>query len=467
MWLAFLLFGCLSLFLCCSVHYLLYLKCHYGYFLLSPTSHLASPPSESTNQFENEASVSSHKNQGDCQELIKNKKSVVACRGKKKESATLPPDVWMKILLKLPGKSLMRCKRVCKSWYHLISDSGFILKHLSQYTCNPEVLSPLLFAGLADKELFSFISLDDGGKWIDHGASISVIDVASFIDPGNLCSLLSLYYEGHCHGVVCLCDRFSKSGLFALWNPTTGEFRILPRSTLTFPSFYGPIGWMGFGYDAMTNDFKLVQARKFQNFPNYEGTEPPVELYTLSTNSWTLLDVDVELVSPLHNNRCCMIAGCLWWPIMHEVEHLRWSFSLLRFDLNSEVFHKIMPPEDLQGVRDEIPQSSILALDDRVALIIYDAKDLRIERCFDIWVMEESSGDDVSWSKILSIGPILAYEPLAFWGNNRFLLFRNTEGVILYELSTQKIKHTKLNVGSEFNRYQIVVFKDSLLRIGN
>lgn len=37
----------------------------------------------------------------------------------------LSKDTWIEILGRLPCKSLVRCKCVCKEWYHLISSSYF------------------------------------------------------------------------------------------------------------------------------------------------------------------------------------------------------------------------------------------------------------------------------------------------------------------------------------------------------
>ncbi|GAB4824476.1 hypothetical protein Ancab_040304 [Ancistrocladus abbreviatus] len=388
MWLAFVLFGCLLLFLCCSVCSLFYLKRHVGYLLLSPMSHPASPCPETSDQFENEAAVSPQKNDGDCQELIKRKRRRFARRKRRKERPVLPEDVLMEILSRLPGKSLMKCKRVCKSWYCLISDSGFILKHLSQYTCNPEVLGPLLFVGFAHKQLFSFISLDDGSKRTGCDDSVFLIDVASIIDPSNFCSELSLQYMDHCHGIVCLRNyEGEKSAVVALWNPTTREFRVLPQSPLALSSSHGPVMWSGFGYDPMTNDFKVVQCRTNNSFLSVKR-EPPVELYALSTNSWKLLDVDAELVSLLSSSYSCTVRGGFWW-IYVKADGDGWSFLVLKFDLNSEAFHKVIPPEHLRGIRNDIPWYSISALDEHVALILFKCEN-RKECFFDIWIMEES-----------------------------------------------------------------------------
>ncbi|GAB4827380.1 hypothetical protein Ancab_040025 [Ancistrocladus abbreviatus] len=469
MWLAFVLFGCLLLVICGSVCSLFYLKRHDGYLLLSPTSHPASPCLEISDQVENEAAVSTQKNDGDCQGLIKRKGRKFVRRKRREDRPALPEDILMEILLRLPGKSLMKCKCVCKSWHCLISDSGFILKHLSQYTCNPEVLGPLLFVGFAHKQRFSFISLDDGSKRTGRDDSVFSIDLASVIDPGNFCPELSLRYLHHCHGIICLCN-YEKSAVVALWNPTTREFRILPQSPLALSSSHGPVMWSGFGYDPMTNDFKVVQSRTNNSFLSVES-EPPVELYALSTNSWKLLDVDAELVSLLLGNCSCTVRGCLWWT-REKLDGHGWSFLVLKFDLNSEAFHKVIPPEHLRGARDDIPGASISALEGNVALILFEWRN-RKECFFDIWIMEES-GVDVSWNKILSIGPNRGPEiaPIGFRGNNRFLLKRKDDGlvleVVIYELSTRKIKLVKLNV-SEFDRYynNIYVYKDSLLRIGN
>ncbi|GAB4824472.1 hypothetical protein Ancab_040301 [Ancistrocladus abbreviatus] len=367
MWLAFVLFGCLLLFLC-SVCSLFYLKRHVGYLLLSPMSHPASPCPETSDQFENEAAVSPQKNDGDCQELIKSKRRRFARRKRRKERPVLPEDVLMEILSRLPGKSLMKCKRVCKSCKRTGCDD-----------------------------------------------SVFLIDVASIIDPGNFCSELSLQYMDHCHGIVCLRNyEGEKSAVVALWNPTTREFRVLPQSPLALSSSHGPVMWSGFGYDPMTNDFKVVQCRTNNIFLSVK-LEPPVELYALSTNSWKLLDVDAELVSLLSSSYSCTVRGGFWW-IYVKADGDGWSFLVLKFDLNSEAFHKVIPPEHLRGIRNDIPWYSISALDEHVALILFKCEN-RKECFFDIWIMEES-GIDVSWNKILSFGPIPGRQitPIGFWG---------------------------------------------------
>ncbi|KAI3872657.1 hypothetical protein MKX03_010926, partial [Papaver bracteatum] len=42
---------------------------------------------------------------------------------------SLPEDIIFKILSGFRAKSIMRLRRVCKSWYKFFSDPGFLKRH--------------------------------------------------------------------------------------------------------------------------------------------------------------------------------------------------------------------------------------------------------------------------------------------------------------------------------------------------
>ncbi|RHN66454.1 putative F-box domain-containing protein [Medicago truncatula] len=48
---------------------------------------------------------------------------------------SLPFDLVPEILCRLPVKSLLQFRCVCKSWKSLISDPKFAKKHLHMFTC--------------------------------------------------------------------------------------------------------------------------------------------------------------------------------------------------------------------------------------------------------------------------------------------------------------------------------------------
>ncbi|KAI8010643.1 putative F-box protein [Camellia lanceoleosa] len=51
-------------------------------------------------------------------------------------NAFIPEEVWIEILARLPMKSLLRFRSVCKSWYYLITNPSFITTHLNRTKSN-------------------------------------------------------------------------------------------------------------------------------------------------------------------------------------------------------------------------------------------------------------------------------------------------------------------------------------------
>ena len=43
------------------------------------------------------------------------------------------------------------------------------------------------------------------------------------------------------------------------WNPTTEEFKVIPSGFIKVPSLYFSITIHGFGYDHVTDDYKMIQ----------------------------------------------------------------------------------------------------------------------------------------------------------------------------------------------------------------
>lgn len=109
-------------------------------------------------------------------------------------------DITSEILLRLPAKSLLRFKSVCKTWHDLIENPSFIDKHEK----NRSGITSILV--ITDDE----IQLEDEGfyKSIDFH-SLRLDDKVHF-------RLL-----GICKGLVCV--KFNKLN-YIIGNPTTREF---------------------------------------------------------------------------------------------------------------------------------------------------------------------------------------------------------------------------------------------------
>lgn len=107
-------------------------------------------------------------------------------------------------------------------------------------------------------------------------------------------------------------DNFKHDVRVALWNPTTDEFKVIPHSSAKFQPFvanvsddvinFHSVGHAhGFGYDSVTNDYKMISYVMFSAprlFPSkgyvplgYTSLESFWEIFSLRNNSWRKLDV--------------------------------------------------------------------------------------------------------------------------------------------------------------------------------
>ncbi|XP_022946872.1 F-box protein At5g49610-like [Cucurbita moschata] len=170
----------------------------------------------------------------------------------------------MEILSWLPPETLLRFKSVHKSWYALINDPKFILKHfLNSPQYNHIFLKRIVEIDYdKDKSTFSILNFS-----LDPYLFVLDIDLSDY--------QYSQYFEihGHSHCMVCVADVMNVSNVF-LCNPATREFRKLPPSifpvyTITDasprPICYelimqaSDLGTMQIPYDVNSRDFKVVR----------------------------------------------------------------------------------------------------------------------------------------------------------------------------------------------------------------
>lgn len=152
----------------------------------------------------------------------------------------LPCEIFFNIFLRLPVKSILRCKYVCKSWGQLICDPYFLRMHLSLNQSQK-----LLLKSFPHDSFYSV----DCEETHDVAVQEKKIPLKSPNSIRILCS---------CNGLVCvgvLRDQIFLVELI-LWNPTTGDYKTLPDVQL---SDHDRIETVGFGYDSSTDDYKLVR----------------------------------------------------------------------------------------------------------------------------------------------------------------------------------------------------------------
>lgn len=361
----------------------------------------------------------------------------------------LPEDMLIQILSRLPVKSLMRFRTVCKSWNCLVqSPAAFISKHLENHTNSSTVenISQLLVChrdNLTNKRLVSLFTNDK--------ESITQ-DLSPFFD--NKFGHIRLI--GPCNGIVCL---YGFTDDIALWNPSIREFRTLPVSLIPRPPDAKILGGdLAFGFDSKTNDYKVMQIL-FCSLNKF-GVAYHVEIYNLTTDSWRKYGGIVPANIMYFNI----------WSMVYRTETFCWWAKdgdheiILSFNVANEEFLKTPLPsdiEDLGGVQG-IARVTV-PMNESIALIVYPQK--HVEKFFDIWVLN-GLGVEESWTRTSKIGPLSGVErPLGFWKKGEFILENSSGELVLYDCCTLRFKN--LGLQGKRDRLEVLVYKESLVSLAN
>ncbi|KAE7995678.1 hypothetical protein FH972_000449 [Carpinus fangiana] len=364
----------------------------------------------------------------------------------------LPEDLLTLILLWLPVVSLLRFKCVCKSWYALITHQNFVRKHL-----------------LHNKNSNTHLLLKTSNKtmedYVVSTISYEELQISPLTQP-----LPPQYFEngaefgigvvGSCNGLVCL--RAYNTLNVVIWNPTTRETKVVPESNLPI---FAPAGYctriqgMGFGFDAKTNDYKIINFVSMyeRNFDDYFMKDVKEiiyqkEVYSLSTDSWRKVDGPQCFI--FENTMTCTTGMGSWLAYVNEPD-----LFVLSFDMSDEVFLKTPLPDNVFGHRLFVLNESIAM----VALMPLDEKWKEIQ--YDIWLLLKVGVKD-SWKKLFTIGPSFTkiHLPLGFWKNGTMFLNKFDDGqLFLYDPSTKQM--TDLQIHGRYNSMQLVTYMETLVSV--
>ncbi|CAI9109951.1 OLC1v1009894C1 [Oldenlandia corymbosa var. corymbosa] len=147
----------------------------------------------------------------------------------------LPQDAVVEILSRLPVKTLLRFKCVCKLWNSLISDPNFVLS-----TSGRERIIVRSYS-----EPMSFYSIDD-----EFSVVKLPIPHVEYLDDSDKFKFL-----GSCNGLVL----FLADEHLYLWNPLTNSCRLMPQLNDLVGKLNSryPMS-CGFCFDKSSDDYKVV-----------------------------------------------------------------------------------------------------------------------------------------------------------------------------------------------------------------
>ncbi|CAL2246454.1 unnamed protein product [Prunus armeniaca] len=375
----------------------------------------------------------------------------------------VPKSVLQDVIIKLPTKSIIMCKSVCKTWCSLISDPAFAKLHFAQAEAYPMVrpvdrtsVSRNLY--LVEPEDSSGFDLKDhdcnrscvhmnlskykfplchAEELLNHHRNGNVMpsheterevhmkitkidDNNEEVDWGEGIAFMMQYDHNNynlvnsCNGLLCLSDFFMNYPA-AVCNPITGEFINLPHGP-KHENAMTLIG-SGLGFGSRTNEYKVVRILK-------ERTPDPnkvAEIHTLGTGSWK--SVGTAPCSDSQQSFPTCVKGMLYW-FCNE-----WTgCSVISFDLDTEEFQSVPSLPFREGGRDV----SMGDLGGSLCLCKTESFEINV------WVMNDS-GPQKLWMKNISIRtgfrrrwPDGVYIPMKYFENDGLLMFNSRLNAFFY-----------------------------------
>ncbi|KAK7257006.1 hypothetical protein RIF29_30665 [Crotalaria pallida] len=293
----------------------------------------------------------------------------------RQELERLPEEVIIMILMLLPVKSLLRFKCVSKSWFSIISDFKFANSHFE-----------LAAAPITDRVLYMpFKAYASQTRSIDLDAS-SLSTASVVLNPRFFPTNSNVEIKGSCRGFILL----RLSSCFCLWNPSTGNHKLIYRSPIMasngkgndFTFFYG------FGYDVATDDYLVVLASYHRATEFFKAN---FELFSLRANTWNKLEcTDLYYDNATYTPKTgILLNGIIHWlayTLDVEVD------VILAFNLTERSFSKVPLPAHFR----DLEFCDLCILGGRLGLSVRD------NETTDIWVMEEYKVQS-SWTQLIVV----------------------------------------------------------------
>ncbi|KAL2495539.1 F-box protein CPR30 [Forsythia ovata] len=334
--------------------------------------------------------------------------------------AILPLELVVDILCRLPVKPLKRFRCVAKLWCSIIDGQDFVKMHLLQSTTRNSNQNLIL-----------------GGLGL-YCVDLDLLDKAIVIKP-------PFYYKSvdsisnSCNGLLLVMSEPP-----VLWNPFSREYRILPDSSVEYPSqfqCYSKINY-GLGYDSMNDDYKVVRVVEFRNEISHEWICSETKVYSLKSNLWRRVD---DFPYPLP-----FLKG-IWRVHINDALHtlvedsdnmyLNRSVRIMAFSVETETHYEVPLPPDML-IKDLDMRLDVIG----GCLCVVCNNKYRVN----IWVMKKY-GVSESWTKLLSIGvtklePNHIVRPLVYSeDDNKVLLNCDDKRLVWYDLRSKTTEHINIS----------------------
>ncbi|PIA30071.1 hypothetical protein AQUCO_05700049v1 [Aquilegia coerulea] len=318
----------------------------------------------------------------------------------------LPDHIIEQILSRLPARSLLRFRCVCKTWCNLISDCVFIDLHRKRSIERGTITKLNLKS--KDRRYKSYLIPDCANP----------NQVRKIVYPSKDTSWFSCNL-GSCNGLVCLKqENLNKKSTLCVWNPSTRKYATIPQH-----SPWDDSSSYGFYYSFISNDYKLLKIT-YQN-----DQSSLLMVYSFGENTWTNMG-DISY-SYFETDVGKLFNGAIYW-IAYDSNDTKFTKILVAFDLAHETFLEVPMPENYYN----LGASSVEIIELAGCLSLVCNNRLVCE----VWLMK-NYGRKVSWTKLFTIKPpndVRSFRPLYIASKDEVLVHINNERLFLYDKGNLK-----------------------------
>ncbi|XP_059652057.1 F-box protein At3g07870-like [Cornus florida] len=339
----------------------------------------------------------------------------------------LPVHIICDILSRLPLKTIICCKCVCKLFLKLLTDPYFAKVHLTNSST----------AALIIRESFSIsfyiymLNLDE-----TTSTACSTDDPLHRFHPSHALNKKNAELRfrngeatlvGSCNGLLCLYSNSSKESSYYICNPILGEYMVVPSRIPSTP-FCNYLNHSGFGFCPRTNQYKVIRFLRSTDFEQ-NLSKTVAEIHTLGTDSWrSIKDAPCPKAKGSFDS---LLNGALHW-----IADSRTTSDLIcSFDLETEQFRPVPPPAHFDtAYTSKISWINVGALGGWLC-ICYVFSDAQ----FEVWVMKDY-GVKESWIKEFVIDTKFycglrvedLHQPIKFLNNGELWLICGSKSLVIY-----------------------------------
>ncbi|XP_059654427.1 F-box protein At3g07870-like [Cornus florida] len=323
----------------------------------------------------------------------------------------LPDFIILDILSRLPIRTLLQSRCVCKTWFNLLLDPYFSSVRLAT---SPPFIN-IVFPSLNG---FSLVELQD--------------HVCNYTNQRHrplwfrkllpaMSSIFRLNFLGSCNGLLCFSDHYHNN--VNILNPISGEYVALPKPKTEKERDFEGVAY-GFGCSSATGHYKVVIVCKM------------VEVFSLASGVWRNLgDSPLAPLSffPSESEVGVTLNGAIHWA----VNRCQLIFS---FNVEDEQFGSIPLPPGLES----FARLGVLGN----CLCVVATREHQI----DLWSMKHY-GVATSWSKDCILNTTILLEmgitcsplqPITIWNDGEILMSSNVGTLVSYNPKRRNL--TRLRV---------------------